>query len=141
MPYSGADPENSERSGRVPHSPPRMKTSLQPADCMIITTLKKQLEGLGSYKNILKIEEKKGGRFPLDPSPKSAYVILFFIKHNTCLVKISNIHRLLTVCFYLDIRQEVYEVMMFQARREWNGIWLCTAYAPFVFTINGETPI
>ena len=49
---------------------------------MIKKKKKKQLEGLGSYKNILKIEEKKGGRFPLDPSPKSAYVILFFIKHN-----------------------------------------------------------
>ena len=73
MPYSGADPENSERSGRVPHSPPRMKTSLQPADCMIITTLEKRLEGLGSYKNVLKIQEKKGGGGPLGPSPKSAY--------------------------------------------------------------------
>ena len=72
-----ADPENSERMGRVPHSPPRMKTSLQP-DCIIIiiiTTLEKRLEGLGSYKNVLKIQEKKGGRGPLDPSPRSAYEI------------------------------------------------------------------
>ena len=50
----GADPENSERRGRVPHSPPRLKTSLQP-DCTIITTLKKRLEGLGWYKNGLEI--------------------------------------------------------------------------------------
>ena len=28
---------------------------------------------MGSYKNVLKIQEKKGGG-PLDPSPKSAYV-------------------------------------------------------------------
>ena len=37
--------------------------SLQP-DCMIITTLKKCLEGLGSYKNVLKIEEKRGLQSP-----------------------------------------------------------------------------
>ena len=65
-------------------------TSLQP-DCMITTTLKKQLEGLGSY----------SWPPPLNP-PK----LFIFIKHNTCLVKISNIHRLLTVCFSLEIRQE-----------------------------------
>ena len=75
-----ADPENSERRDRVPHSapppppPPRMKTSLQPdCNCIIITTLEKRLEGLGSYKNVLKIQEKKGSRDPLAPSPKSAY--------------------------------------------------------------------
>ena len=48
--FAGADPENSERRGRVSHSHPRMKTSLQP-DCIIITTLEKRLEGLGSHKN------------------------------------------------------------------------------------------
>ena len=70
-PFSGADPQNSERRGRVPHSPPRMKTLLQP-DCIIITTLEKRLEGLGLYKNVLKIQEERGGRGPLGPSPKSA---------------------------------------------------------------------
>ena len=51
-----------------------MKTSLQP-DCIIIATLDKGLEGLGSYKNVLKIQEKKGGRAPLGPSPKFAYIL------------------------------------------------------------------
>ena len=36
---------------------PRIKTS-------ITTTLKGRLEGLGSYKNVLKIQEKKGARPP-----------------------------------------------------------------------------
>ena len=60
---SGADPENSERRGRVPHSPTGMKTSLQP-DCIIITTLEKRLEGLGSYKNVFKLQAKKEAAAP-----------------------------------------------------------------------------
>ena len=51
-----------------------MKTSLL-RDCIIIRILEKRLEGLGSYKNVLKIQEKKGGRAPLGPSPKSAYIL------------------------------------------------------------------
>ena len=43
-----------------------MKTSLQP-DCTIITTLEKWLEGLGSYKNVLKIPEKRGTTAPSAP--------------------------------------------------------------------------
>ena len=43
-------------------------------DCIIITTVRGKLEGLGSYKNILKINDKKGGpAAPLGPFPKSAY--------------------------------------------------------------------
>ena len=38
-----------------------------------MTTLEGRLEGLGSYKNVLKIQEEKGGRGPLGPSRKSAY--------------------------------------------------------------------
>ena len=60
------DPENSERRGRVPHSHPFMKTSLQP-DCIVITTLEKRLEGLGSYTNVLKIQEKKEDAAPSAP--------------------------------------------------------------------------
>ena len=52
-----------------------MKTSLQP-DCIIIATLEKWLEVLGLYKDVLKIQEKKGGHGPLGPSPKSAYDIV-----------------------------------------------------------------
>ena len=64
---SGSDPENSERRDRVPHSPHRMKTSLQP-DCIIMTTIEKRLEGLGSYKNVLKIQEKKEAAAPSAPT-------------------------------------------------------------------------
>ena len=61
-----------KKKGRVPHSPPRIKPLLQPG-CIIITTLEKGLEGLGPFKNALKIQDKKRGRGPLGPSPKSAY--------------------------------------------------------------------
>ena len=37
-----------------------LEWKLQP-DWVIITTLEKRLEGLGSYKNVLKIQEKGGG--------------------------------------------------------------------------------
>ena len=40
-----------------------MKTSLQP-DCLIIKTLEKRLQGLGSYKNVLKIQEKTAPSAP-----------------------------------------------------------------------------
>ena len=36
-------------------------------DCMIITTLEKGLEELGSYENVLKIQVKKGGHAPSAP--------------------------------------------------------------------------
>ena len=65
--FRGGSAENSERRGRVPHPPPRRKTSLQP-DCTIITTLEERLEGLGSYKNALKIQEEKKGE-PRPPQP------------------------------------------------------------------------
>ena len=58
-----------EKRGPSPPSSPRMKTSLQP-DCIIITTLDGRLEGLGSYKNVLKIQKRGGGR---GPSLKSTY--------------------------------------------------------------------
>ena len=63
---SGVDPENSETGGRVPHPTtppplsPRMKTSLQP-DCIIITTLEGQFEGLGSC------IQKRGAAAPTNP--------------------------------------------------------------------------
>ena len=44
-------------------------TGKMTSDCIIITTLEKRLEGLGSYKNVLKIQEKKGARGPLDSAP------------------------------------------------------------------------
>ena len=56
--------------GRI--CPTRMKASLQP-DCLIKTTLEKRLEGLRSYKNVLKIQEKWGGRASLGSSPKSGF--------------------------------------------------------------------
>ena len=61
---SGADPENSERRGRVPHSPPGMKTSLQP-DCIIITTTRKTVRRVGAVQKRFENTRKKGGRGPL----------------------------------------------------------------------------
>ena len=61
-----ADPENSEREGRVPHPPPprRMKTSLfRSCSNKVTLTFQKHIENT----------RKKGGRCPLGPSPKSAY--------------------------------------------------------------------
>ena len=66
-----------------------LEWKLQP-DWVIITTLEKRLEGLGSYKNVLKIQEKGGGG-PLGPSPKSAYVILNAKKYDS---SCSSLHSL-----------------------------------------------
>ena len=47
------------KKGPSPPLSPSNENSIQPG-CIIITTLRKRLEGLGSHKNVLKIQEKKG---------------------------------------------------------------------------------
>ena len=56
------------KKGLSPPLSPSNENSIQPG-CIIITTLKKRLEGLGSHKNVLKIQEKKGGLWPPRPLP------------------------------------------------------------------------
>ena len=66
-----------------------LEWKLQP-DWVIITTLEKRLEGLGSYKNVFKYK-KKGGGGGAGPSPKSLYVILNAKKYDS---SCSNLHSL-----------------------------------------------
>ena len=69
---TGADPENSERGGRVPypptHPPPPVKTSLFKT-CSNKVTLPFQ-------KHFENTRKRGGGHGPLGPSPKFAYVQL-----------------------------------------------------------------
>ena len=80
---TGADPENSERGGPVPHPP----TPLPPNDfrtCNNKVTL--------MFQKHFENTRKKGGRGPLCPSPKSAYDF-----KRTCS---SYINKLLNTCFF-----------------------------------------
>ena len=75
---SGADPENSERGGRVPHPPPPPPPPVWKlnfsghAAYIIVGVFVMQNNVTLTVQNTLIIEEKKGAR-PLGPSSKSAY--------------------------------------------------------------------